>query len=77
VKREKKREGVKREECSRRSESLRIVKKFATVKVAATKTTHNAYLLSGRAVEQQKIPLIPPLQRGIIKTITDYKIPLS
>jgi len=33
---------------------------------------------SSRAAEQRKIPLtVPPLQRGIIKTITDYKIPLS
>jgi len=37
---------------SRRSEILRI---FATIKVAATKTTHTAYLKSSRAAEQQNV----------------------
>jgi len=59
VKREKNHESVKREECSRRSESLRIIKNSATVKFGATK--NNAYRIpieqqSSRAAEQQEIP---------------------
>jgi len=58
VKREKiresvKREAVKREECSRRSESLRD---FATIKVAAKKTTHIPCRISIFSMPFQSIP---------------------
>jgi len=61
VKREKNREIVKgeawrREECSCRSESLRIIKNCATVKVAATNSINRVYVQCSLSVKTKQTP---------------------